>query len=591
MSSLIIAPPSGTGTDNHIVRWDTSLNLQDSLGIISDTGDLTGLANITLGNITWSGTGDFFNSLATMSFSTTGANDMNFTCGIGGNLNFISVAGQVNIVADLDCTFGSASGAFILTANTASNFTVSTGNLTLESTAANLNLTGATGIYLNDNTHLLANTLFLGAADDAGIFRDGTSLVINPRLVGSVSVNDVVIGSSSASGGNDSNLRVFRMALFGSDILGTAAVNCTVTGALRAALNFVLTMNTGTVAAPFTCNLIDTSTGNNFIMTNVMEYTLNTNSHVLADATKASVLNLSTGINAAITLSPVGTAEDHMLTCLKLVPNGKGVGGAHSNGASTLKIYSTGLFQKKMTAFTGTGTYTYVGGYFGDDLCMESGAKIIYGDNSETDSTTWVKVVKGNYYHAYSTANVALELFAGGTKVQSHTATLNTSEVILRTLSGTSTSYARVGGTINVNTTAVGNVGAGEDDLIAYTVPANTMSVNGDHIEFKVSGTFAANANTKRIRVKFGATTLLDTTALAFNGVDWSAEGTIVRTGATTQKAYCAFRAGATLTSTSDDTAPGETLSGTSVFKVTGEATSNNDIVETFHTLKWFPNA
>jgi len=541
-------PTITAGTDNQLMRYDGTLAAQGSLGVLDDSGNLTGLNSIVLTDTTF----------ATNSISS---------------LNNLDITGAVDLTA-----------------------TATAGNLNLVA-GTGIGFTAPGGIFHNNDTTFQAsaihgaNTIFLGAANDAGIFRDGTSLVINPRLVGSVSVNDVVIGSSSASAGNDSNLRCFRLGIYGSDIGSTAGINCVVTGGLRSALNFVLTGNTsGAVAAPLVCNYIDQGTGTAIISTSTFEYTLQTTTHTQTNATQASVVNISSGIAAATTLSPVGTAENHMFTCLKLAPNGKGVGGAHSNGASTLNIFSTGLYQKKMTAFTGTGTYTYVGAYFGDDVCLQEETKLIF-NNTATDSTAWVKPVKGNYYYAYSIGNTAIEHYANGVNVFSQTATLNTSQVILRTLSGTSTSYARVGGTINVNTTAVGNVGAGEDDLITYTVPANTLSTNGDHIEFKVSGTFAANANTKRIRVKFGATTLLDTTALAFNGVDWSAEGTIVRTGATTQKAYCAFRAGATLTSTSDDTAPGETLSASSVFKVTGEATSNNDIVETFHTLKWFPNA
>ena len=106
-----------------------------------------------------------------------------------------------------------------------------------------------------------------------------------------------------------------------------------------------------------------------------------------------------------------------------------------------------------------------------------------------------------------------------------------------------------------------------------------------------MAGTFAANVNTKRVRIKYGATTLLDTMALAFNGADWTATGTIVRTGATTQKAICEFASGsALLTSSCDYTAPAETLSGTVVLKATGEATSNNDITEEFHVVEWIPN-
>jgi len=757
MSSIITSSAAGSGdvvgpassTDNAIVRFDgtTGKIVQNSTGLLSDTGVLTGLSEIQLGGIVWNAAGDYFNnSTGAMSFSTTGAFDMNFTPGIGGNLNFLAVSGQVNLVADGDCTFGSLSGFFLLNAGTNVNINANAGtmgldaalgvfsydhfhvaeekelrlmealangtnyvaikspaaltanytltmpgddgaanqalftngsgtlswqttptitagvdnqlmrydgtlaaqgslgvlddsgnltglnsivltdttlssnlissvnnldvvgdvDLTLTATTNNLNLvagvgigfTAPGGIFHNNDTTFQANTIhgansiFLGAANDAVIFRDGTSVVLNPRLVGSVGVNDFVIGSSSASGGNDSNLRCYRLGIFGSDINGTVGINCVATGGLRSALNFVLTGTTGgAVAAPLVCNYIDQGTGTAIISTSTFEYTLQTTTHTQTNATQASVVNISTGIASGTTLSPVGTAENHMFTCLKLAPNGKGVGGAHSNGASTLNIYSTGLYQKKMPAFGGTANYTYVGGYFGDDVCLQEDAKLIF-DNTATDSTAWVRPVKGDHYITYSTTNTALEYFANGTKVQSQTQTLNTTEVILRTLSGTSTSYARVGGTINVNTTAVGNVGAGEDDLITYTIPANTLSTNGDRIQFQMAGTFAANANTKRVRIKFGATTLLDTTALIFNGADWSAEGVVVRTGATTQKAFCAFRSGsAVLTSTSDYTTPAETLSGTVVLKATGEATSNNDIVEEFHTVEWHPNA
>jgi hypothetical protein len=40
--------------------------------------------------------------------------------------------------------------------------------------------------------------------------------------------------------------------------------------------------------------------------------------------------------------------------------------------------------------------------------------------------------------------------------------------------------------------------------LVAYTIPANTFENDGDTIHFVVSGTFAANANQKRINIRFG---------------------------------------------------------------------------------------
>ena len=144
---------------------------------------------------------------------------------------------------------------------------------------------------------------------------------------------------------------------------------------------------------------------------------------------------------------------------------------------------------------------------------------------------------------------------------------------------GTSSSNAKVGGVLSASTTAVGNVGVGEDDLITYSVPANTLATNLDYIEFDMFFTFAANANTKRVKIKYGATTLFDTTALILNGVDGRAQGIIIRTGATTQKAICTFTTStALLTQLTDYATPGETLSGAVTLKATGEATSNNDV-------------
>lgn len=170
------------------------------------------------------------------------------------------------------------------------------------------------------------------------------------------------------------------------------------------------------------------------------------------------------------------------------------------------------------------------------------------------------------------------------------TDTLTVTKVLVK--AGSSSSTGKVGGVLKTDTTAVGNVGAGEDDLITYSVPASTLGTNGDYITFDMAGTFAANANTKRVRIKFGATTLFDTTALIFNGVDWRAEGKIIRTGATTQKAICTFSSATTLlTQIADYTTPGETLSGAITLKATGEATSNNDIVQEFLVVETYLGA
>lgn len=155
---------------------------------------------------------------------------------------------------------------------------------------------------------------------------------------------------------------------------------------------------------------------------------------------------------------------------------------------------------------------------------------------------------------------------------------------------GTASDTAKVGGILFVSTASTGNVGTGEDDLVSFTIPANTLAVNNQSVWFRAYGNIANNANNKRIRCYSGASgtnTVLDTGAAFIPtgtaGV-WRMEGRIFRTGDSTQKAVAEFlmSSAGTLTPAamvSNITASlNQTLSSAVVFKLTGEATSNNDI-------------
>lgn len=149
---------------------------------------------------------------------------------------------------------------------------------------------------------------------------------------------------------------------------------------------------------------------------------------------------------------------------------------------------------------------------------------------------------------------------------------------------GAGTATAKVGGTLSVNTTAVGNVGTGEDNLMSYSVPANTLSANGASLWFEASGSTANNANNKTLKIKLGATTLFDSGALTFSaGSKWAIRGRIIRTGAATQHYFHLLTSDSAAWDTAravDNSAPAETLSGALTLQFTGEATSNDDIVQ-----------
>lgn len=141
----------------------------------------------------------------------------------------------------------------------------------------------------------------------------------------------------------------------------------------------------------------------------------------------------------------------------------------------------------------------------------------------------------------------------------------------------------------NSNTTAVGNVGTGEDNLITYSQPSSYQSADGDTAWGEAIGSIASNANQKRLKVYFGATALADTgaTGLATStAYTWVAKWRVWRTGAATQDGYAVVQfftsAGVLALTFGGVVSPTETLSGAVTIKVTGEtgAASNNDVVQ-----------
>lgn len=111
-----------------------------------------------------------------------------------------------------------------------------------------------------------------------------------------------------------------------------------------------------------------------------------------------------------------------------------------------------------------------------------------------------------------------------------------------------------------------------ETDLLSVTLPASTLSYTGQTIRVVCWGTTGATANTKTLRLKFGATTLVTVVIApgAAEAKEWRLEATITRTGAATQ---VAIGQGAYDGSNMviDATAPAETLSGAIVCKLTGQ--------------------
>ena len=150
-----------------------------------------------------------------------------------------------------------------------------------------------------------------------------------------------------------------------------------------------------------------------------------------------------------------------------------------------------------------------------------------------------------------------------------------------------------VPGILNVNTTAVGNVGTGTDDLITYDVPANMLNKTGQGLRVRAWGTFAGTAVTKTLTFNFGST-VVETEVVAAATVaanlvtgQWTIDALIIRTGSSTQTVvvHLVQMMGGTaairdITETRDVVSATETDTSAITIKCTGNATNNNDIVQ-----------
>lgn len=133
-----------------------------------------------------------------------------------------------------------------------------------------------------------------------------------------------------------------------------------------------------------------------------------------------------------------------------------------------------------------------------------------------------------------------------------------------------------------VNVTLAQNSGTGETDLHVFNLIANHFNVTRKGIRFTAWGDFTANANTKTLRLKFGAVPVnitLNPTTTAPNGVAFKVEAVIYRTGANTQIVFVTVRVGTTHEAVAVSTTGTETEANALVLKITGQsAVGSNDI-------------
>ena len=163
---------------------------------------------------------------------------------------------------------------------------------------------------------------------------------------------------------------------------------------------------------------------------------------------------------------------------------------------------------------------------------------------------------------------------------------------------GTGTGRARIGGLMSVNTTAVGNVGGGQDDLMTYTLPGNTLVAAGDTLKIRAAFQFATNGNTKTVALLLGSSVLYSLIAPISGGS--APIGFIILETVLTRKTATACISVTQINIGTDTVTQGavavietvtETLSGNLVLKGLGEsaASATNDVRQVFMMVELLP--
>jgi hypothetical protein len=158
------------------------------------------------------------------------------------------------------------------------------------------------------------------------------------------------------------------------------------------------------------------------------------------------------------------------------------------------------------------------------------------------------------------------------------------------TQSKTASTRPRIGGLIHRQISTIGNVGFGEDNLLSYAMPADTLGYDGEQVDIVSWGDHAGNANTKTVKQWFGATAI-ETTANPTNGGAWVAKSSVIRVSNTAQTAFGTMLSTYVVTGDAEVSTPAETLSGAVTIKCTGQSAigTDNDVRQFGMMVYWWP--
>lgn len=140
-----------------------------------------------------------------------------------------------------------------------------------------------------------------------------------------------------------------------------------------------------------------------------------------------------------------------------------------------------------------------------------------------------------------------------------------------------------------INATQAANSGTGETVLHTFNVAAAYFNANKRALRVQAHGSFAANGNTKTLRLKFGAagSIVLNPVLTAANGVRFTVEALIIRTASNAQHVYYKVLVGDTVEVVGRATLT-ETDSGVLALAISGQSgTASSDILLDVTTVEY----
>ena len=143
---------------------------------------------------------------------------------------------------------------------------------------------------------------------------------------------------------------------------------------------------------------------------------------------------------------------------------------------------------------------------------------------------------------------------------------------------------------VEADITAVANVGAGPEDLMTYTLPANAFDAAGQVVRVTAFGITAANANNKTVTLTFGTDTIITAGPTAANDKDWILRVLIMRTGVGTFTAFGEVNwngAGYTVPTWST---PAEVETAAIIIKIIGQGAAGDDIIQKGFLIEFMNN-